>query len=74
MNTTSKPWGTSERLVDDGSVQLERIQIVSGGYSSIHVHVEKWNQFWVAYGALVVVVFDQNRTEEREPVAGGCDY
>ncbi len=56
-----KPWGSSERLIHDYTVQLERIQIVKGGYSSKHWHKRKRNLFWVTSGKLAIYTFVFNK-------------
>jgi mannose-6-phosphate isomerase-like protein (cupin superfamily) len=51
---SEKPWGRTERVHFDGRVQLERITIQPGGYSSIHLHEFKTNGFLVVEGVLIV--------------------
>ena len=58
MTTTEKIWGQSDRLHIDDFIQLERLTIAKGGYSSIHMHRYKWNCFVVQSGTLVIKVFD----------------
>jgi mannose-6-phosphate isomerase-like protein (cupin superfamily) len=57
--TTSKTWGSSTRVFYDGRLQVEKIRIKAGGYSSIHLHDDKVNQFCVVEGTLTVNIFDE---------------
>jgi mannose-6-phosphate isomerase-like protein (cupin superfamily) len=54
-----KTWGWSTRLFCNEQLQLERIYVRPGGYSSIHLHKFKHNQFVVSYGEMSVQTFDQ---------------
>lgn len=51
---SEKPWGRTERVHVDGRVQLERITIQPGGFSSVHLHEFKTNGFLVIQGELIV--------------------
>jgi quercetin dioxygenase-like cupin family protein len=70
---TKKVWGWSTRvLFIEGQVQVERIYIKPGGYSSIHEHRHKANQFIVIAGQLKVNLFDgQNKLEESTLIGPG---
>jgi mannose-6-phosphate isomerase-like protein (cupin superfamily) len=59
---TPKPWGHSTRVFADPHIQVERIQGELGGYSSIHLHEHKTNQFIVNAGELLVHTFDAGNT------------
>lgn len=52
-----KAWGTTELLYADRGVQLARICVVKGGFSSIHRHRNKHNLFWIVRGRLAVRIF-----------------
>jgi len=54
MEATEKCWGVSQRLALTDNVQVERIIVVAGGYSSIHKHHNKHNAFIVEEGTLAV--------------------
>ena len=54
-----KTWGWSTRLFCNEQLQLERIYVRPGGYSSIHLHKFKHNQFVVSNGEMCVFTFDQ---------------
>jgi len=60
-----KPWGWSTRLYCSDNFQVERITIRAGGYSSIHLHERKVNQFVVSSGTLCVTCFDSDLKQTR---------
>lgn len=52
----TKPWGSAQTVYADDSIQVERLEIRRGGYSSIHVHHRKCNGLLVYEGVLLVQV------------------
>ena len=58
QSVTKKPWGRSIRRFINEFVQLEEIYIVEGGYSSVHCHMRKWNEFLIQDGSLRVNFYD----------------
>jgi mannose-6-phosphate isomerase-like protein (cupin superfamily) len=60
---TEKIWGTSQRLLVTDFMQVERIQVRKGGYSSVHLHKRKNNLFVVEAGRLQVRLFDPWKKE-----------
>ena len=54
---TEKPWGTSTRVLITDFLQVELIDVVAGGYSSIHRHLFKYNLFAVQSGVLTIKTF-----------------
>jgi mannose-6-phosphate isomerase-like protein (cupin superfamily) len=72
MSLLQKPWGYSTRLFINEAIQLERIFIQGGGYSSIHLHERKYNQFVVQKGMLLINTFDDTLTWQTDiKVASG---
>lgn len=57
-----KTWGWSTRVYCNEHLQVERIYVRAGGYSSIHLHQHKANQFCVVRGDLAVNLFDDGNT------------
>lgn len=53
-----KPWGVCQRLINSQFIRVEQIEIVPGGYSSIHCHWQQDNDFFVLEGELCVVCYD----------------
>lgn len=53
-----KPWGLIRRFIDNPTLRVEEIEIVPGGFSSIHCHLYQRNQFHVLSGELMIRVFD----------------
>ena len=60
IKKTQKTWGWSTRVYLDSGLQTEKIAIKSGGYSSIHLHEHKVNQFLVTTGELQVNLFNSD--------------
>lgn len=56
----TKPWGEATALVDSEQVQVDLIQIKSGGFSSLHEHRCKNNLFIVKEGQLRVTLFERH--------------
>ena len=68
---TPKSWGKSIRRFIDSYLQVEEAHIDKGGYSSVHLHERKWNEFIVSKGSLLVHIYDDQgkseMTHELEP-------
>ncbi len=70
----AKLWGTTELLCADECVELWRLTIRQGGYSSRHLHQSKSNGFLVVCGRLMVICY-LDQTQQRkvlDPAAGIC--
>lgn len=63
---TRKVWGTSHRLLLNDFCQMEKIEVVPGGYSSIHLHQRKHNLFCVQSGVLTVEVYKNQATRPAD--------
>jgi mannose-6-phosphate isomerase-like protein (cupin superfamily) len=55
-----KIWGSTETLYQSGVKHAELLRIVPGGSCSWHHHRNKWNDFFVVAGTLVIEV-DQSK-------------
>lgn len=51
-----KIWGSTELLLKESVIEIHRLEIVPGGYCSMHHHDYKWNCFVVLSGELVIQV------------------
>ncbi len=73
-NTTEKPWGEASPLYDDQYVEISRIVVRRGGYSSRHKHLHKNNAFLVVRGRLSLTCFNENGSTRRilSPRDGIC--
>jgi hypothetical protein len=68
----NKTWGTSIRRYIDHHVQVEEINVVRGGYSSIHRHDDKINVFLLASGIMEVRLYrDDLRPEKIHTLSAG---
>ena len=71
QQVTSKPWGKSIRRFINGFIQFEEIHIKKGGFSSVHYHERKWNEFLIQSGSLRVNFYHASGklkvTHEIEP-------
>jgi mannose-6-phosphate isomerase-like protein (cupin superfamily) len=74
VNTTDKPWGKSRRVHIDRFVQVEEVDILPGGFSSVHHHNKKDNVFYVASGELLVSVFHDDLTEANRIIMKPGDW
>lgn len=52
-----KVWGSTECLFSGPLYSRHRLEVLPGGYSSIHYHVQRANRFHVESGTIAVVVF-----------------
>lgn len=57
MNTQGKIWGITQNLFCQNNVQIDRIEAKSGGYSSKHKHLYKYNMFFLESGEIDVYVW-----------------
>ena len=55
---TEKPWGRCIPVAVNQICQFDRLEIKAGGYSSLHFHRKKINQFVVESGRLQIYSLD----------------
>lgn len=60
MRTETKPWGAAVHYLESYWCQVSVITVVAGGYSSIHLHERKHNQFTIASGKMIVREFGED--------------
>ena len=60
MNRTAKVWGHSDRIEWNPFMSFHRAAVNAGYRCSKHLHVNKWNGFFVESGSLNIVVYDEN--------------
>ena len=53
-----KPWGRRKLLLHTSAVHVDELEILPGGFSSIHSHQHKFNLIFVLEGELSITVFD----------------
>jgi mannose-6-phosphate isomerase-like protein (cupin superfamily) len=56
MRTSGKAWGQTTHIIDVAGISLHRIEILPGGFCSVHSHAHKCNAFYVESGALIVSI------------------
>lgn len=54
---TKKAWGTCTNIFKNSNVQVDMLDIVAGGYCSLHKHRAKFNLFLVLEGDLDVCLY-----------------
>ena len=54
---SGKVWGSTQPLFDKNNVEMSRIEVVKGGFCSIHHHNHKFNAFYVESGSLLIRVW-----------------
>lgn len=54
MSIKGKSWGTTKTIIASPFTEVHKIEVVSGGYCSWHLHVKKWNAFIVTEGVLSI--------------------
>ena len=73
-----KVWGTTQCLFRGNNVELHRITVRKGGFSSKHQHAHKFNKFVVESGSLEVVIYREDAGRIIEDVttlrAGDSTY
>lgn len=57
MTYKAKLWGATKCLVERGTTEVHEIQVVPGGYCSVHWHEHKTNMFYVISGVLEIYTF-----------------
>jgi mannose-6-phosphate isomerase-like protein (cupin superfamily) len=58
-----KVWGKTQLVFANGTSEMHVLAIQSGGFSSKHKHLGKWNRFLVLSGELEVHVFRDQMTD-----------
>ena len=69
-----KAWGCTWPVIETESYGRYALEVVKGGYSSIHYHRERANRFLVREGTIVVWTFYGNRILQSEPITDGGSF
>lgn len=70
----TKAWGSTECLISCPLYSRHRLEVLAGGYSSIHWHAERANRFHVESGTIAVVTFHAWRYDRLVlTVDNSCD-
>ena len=56
----AKVWGKVQRIISKEMFEVNRIEIVEGGYCSEHKHQYKYNGFYVESGELKITTWDND--------------
>jgi len=70
-NMQGKVWGKTEKIFDNGLVEIHRIEANAGGFSSRHRHHSKWNMFYIESGKLAVEIYRENGLRDRTIISDG---
>lgn len=54
MSKQGKVWGSSKTLLKTPFVEVHLIEVLPGGYCSLHSHRHRWNAFAVISGSLQI--------------------
>jgi len=57
MEKQGKVWGETRKLFNKNNVEVSRIEVEKGGFSSTHKHEHKYNKFFVESGKLKILVW-----------------
>lgn len=57
MNKIGKVWGLTSSIFNKNNVEIHRLEIQKGGYSSKHKHAHKYNLFYVESGELEISIW-----------------
>jgi mannose-6-phosphate isomerase-like protein (cupin superfamily) len=71
LDRTEKLWGHSVRVEWNPFMSFHRAEIAAGLRCSKHLHVNKWNGFFVESGFLAIRVYHDDGTEEITELRGG---
>jgi len=71
MRTQGKVWGKTAVLFAQNNVEVHRIEILPGGYSSKHKHEHKHNLFCIESGRLLVTAWQPSGTVDVTEVGPG---
>ncbi len=66
---SKKAWGTMRRLIDSPVLRVEEIQIVRGGFCSVHLHAWQRNLFVVYEGELEIRYAEWEWVDGSVPLA-----
>ena len=57
-DVSQKPWGLQRPILRNDPLHVDEIEVVPGGYCSVHRHLKKVNLFHVLEGRLTVLCFN----------------
>lgn len=57
MTFQGKVWGETTEFFRNAIVSAHHLKIKKGGYSSKHVHIHKYNLFYVTSGKLEIIIW-----------------
>lgn len=69
-----KAWGSTWPVIETDRYGRYALDVVKGGYSSIHYHRERANRFVVQQGTILVWTFYGNRILQSEPITDGGTF
>lgn len=55
MEWVDKVWGKTRELIDSPFYSRHELEVVAGGYCSLHFHRDRANRFYVKSGAIEIV-------------------
>ncbi len=58
-----KVWGSTQPIFRMNGIESHAIWVCEGGYCSKHLHIHKWNRFFVISGRLRISIFQDDYTE-----------
>ena len=69
-----KVWGTTELIEANGALEFHRIEMITNGVCSKHMHEFKWNGFFVESGKMLVRVWQNDYDLVDETIIGPGEY
>jgi len=56
----AKEWGWFQTIYTDARLEVVQISVLPGGFSSIHRHLHKSNEFWPGQNVIELTVYDDD--------------
>jgi len=66
-----KCWGTTQSLFELNGVEVNRLITLNAGFSSEHIHNQKWSRFFVISGKIQVIIFREDSAKDVTILTSG---
>jgi mannose-6-phosphate isomerase-like protein (cupin superfamily) len=66
-----KAWGTTQSLFELNGVEVNRLITFNAGFSSEHIHNQKWSRFFAISGKIRVVIFREDSAKDTTILTSG---
>ena len=73
MKIQGKVWGLTQEVFKNNNFEIHRIEIKKGGYCSKHIHIHKFNAFYIEKGKLKISIYQTDYDLVDDTIANTGD-